>query len=147
MDGKQAGYEIPPEMRDFAEKSVEQARKAFDGFIGAARKTADTLQTSATTVQSNAQDVSRKTFSYAEQNITAAFELAQRLVRAKDPQEAMQIQAEFVRTQFAAMQSQMREFGAAAQSAMGQAGHQAADQTAAMGQAANQAANAATGRK
>ena len=22
-------YEIPPEMRDFAEKSVEQARKAF----------------------------------------------------------------------------------------------------------------------
>ncbi|HKH35041.1 MAG TPA: phasin, partial [Beijerinckiaceae bacterium] len=30
-------YEVPPEMREFAEKSVEQARKAIDGFIGAAR--------------------------------------------------------------------------------------------------------------
>ena len=147
MDGKQAGYEIPPEMRDFAEKSVEQARKAFDGFVGAARKTADTLQSSASSAQANAQDVSRKTFSYAEQNIMAAFDLAQRLVRAKDPQEAMQVQAEFVRTQFAAMQSQMREFGAVAQSAMGQAGSQAADHTAAMGRAANQASAAATGRK
>ena len=142
MDGRQTNYEIPPEMRDFAEKSVDQARKAFDGFIGAARKTADTLQSSATTAQVSAQDVSRKTFSYAEQNISAAFDLAQRLVRAKDVQEAMQIQAEFVRSQFAAMQSQMRDFGAVAQSAMGQAGNQAADQTAAVGQAANQAANA-----
>ena len=31
-------YEIPTEMRDFAEKSVDQARKAFDGFLGAAHK-------------------------------------------------------------------------------------------------------------
>jgi phasin len=120
MNGKQQNYEIPPEMRDFAEKSVEQARKAIDGFIGAAKKTADTLETSATTVQANAKDVSRKTFSYAEQNIAAAFDLAQRLVRAKDMQEAMQIQAEYVRSQFAAMQAQMKEFGSAAQSAMSQ---------------------------
>ena len=34
----QVPYEIPAEMRDFAEKSVEQARKAFEGFIGAAQK-------------------------------------------------------------------------------------------------------------
>jgi phasin len=120
MNGKQQSYEIPPEMRDFAEKSVEQARKAIDGFIGAAKKTADTLESSATTVQANAKDVSRKTFSYAEQNIAAAFDLAQRLVRAKDVQEAMQIQAEYVRSQFAAMQAQMKEFGSAAQSAMSQ---------------------------
>jgi phasin len=71
-------------------------------------------------VQASAQDLSRKTFSYAEQNIAAAFDLAQKLVRAKDMQEAMQIQAEFVRTQFNAMQTQMKEFGAVAQSAMGQ---------------------------
>ena len=120
MNGKQQNYEIPPEMRDFAEKSVEQARKAIDGFIGAAKKTADTLESSATTVQANAKDVSRKTFSYAEQNIAAAFDLAQRLVRAKDMQEAMQIQAEYVRSQFAAMQAQMKEFGSAAQAAMSQ---------------------------
>jgi phasin len=116
---KQQSYEIPPELRDFAEKSVEQARKAIDGFMGAARKTADTLESSATTVQDKAKDVSRKIYSYAEQNLAAAFDLAQRLVRAKDVQEAMQIQAEYVRSQFAAMQAQMKEFGSAAQSAMG----------------------------
>jgi hypothetical protein len=44
------------------------------------------------------------------------------MVRAKDMQEAMQIQAEFVRSQFEAMQSQMKEFGSLAQSAMKQPG-------------------------
>ena len=113
-------YDIPPEMRDFAEKSVEQARKAMDGFIGAAQKTVDTFEGSATTVQASAKDMTRKTFSYAEQNIAAAFELAQRMVRSKDVQEAMQAQAEFVRSQFEAMQTQMKEFGSMAQSAMKQ---------------------------
>jgi phasin len=64
--------------------------------------------------------MTQKTFSYAEQNISAAFDLAQRLVRAKDMQEAMQIQAEFVRSQFSSMQTQMKEFGSMAQSAMNQ---------------------------
>jgi phasin len=111
-------YEIPTEMRDFAEKSVEQARKAIDGFLSAAQKTVDTIETSADTMQASTKDLTRKTLSYAEQNIAAAFDLAQRLVRAKDPQEAMQLQAEYVRSQFAAMQAQMREFGTAAQGAV-----------------------------
>ena len=114
------GYDIPPEMRDFAEKSVEQARKAIDGFMSAAQKTVDTFEGSTNTLQATATDATRKTFSYAEQNLSAAFDLAQRMVRAKDPQEAMQIQAEFVRSQFQAMQTQMKEFGSMAQSAMQQ---------------------------
>jgi len=114
------GYQIPAEMRDFAEKSVEQARKAIDGFMGAAQKTVDTLEGQANTVQSSAKDATRKTFTYAEQNIAAAFDLAQKMVRAKDVQEAMQYQAEFVRSQFEAMQAQMKEFGSMAQSAMKQ---------------------------
>jgi phasin len=116
------GYEIPAEMRDFAEKSVEQARKAIDGFMGAAQKTVDTFEGSATTVQTSAKDATRKTFSYAEQNIAAAFDLAQKMVRAKDVQEAMQYQAEYVRSQFEAMQNQMKEFGSMAQTAMKQPG-------------------------
>lgn len=115
-------YEIPAEMRDFAEKSVEQARKAIDGFMNAAQKTVDTFEGSANTVQASAKDATRKTFTYAEQNLAAAFDLAQRMVRAKDMQEAMQIQAEFVRNQFEAMQTQMKEFGSIAQTAMKQPG-------------------------
>jgi phasin len=111
-------FEVPNEMRDFAEKSVDQARRAFDGFMGAAQRTVDTMENAGNTVQANAKDATRRTLSYAEQNVAAAFDLAQRLVRARDIQEAMQIQAEFVRSQFNAMQSQVKEFGAAAQSAM-----------------------------
>jgi phasin len=118
MEPPKVAYDVPPEMREFAEKSVEQARKA----VGAARKTADTLESSATSVQASSKEATRKTFSYAEQSIGAAFELAQKLVRAKDMQEAMQIQAEFARTQFAALQAQMKEFGSLAQSTMNQAG-------------------------
>ena len=33
-------FEIPNELRDFAERSVEQARKAFEGFLTVAQRTA-----------------------------------------------------------------------------------------------------------
>src|SRR5689334_12294617 len=109
-----AGYEVPAEMREFAERSVEQARKAIDGFMGAAQKTVDTFEGSANTAQASAKDVTRKTFTYAEQNIAAAFDLAQKMVRATSVQEAMQYQAEYLRAQFEAMQAQMKELGSVA---------------------------------
>jgi len=121
-------YEVPAEMRDFAEKSVEQARKAFDSFIGAARRTADTVQGSAELARSNALDASSRGFEYAEQNVNAAFDLAQKLVRSRDMQEAMQHQAEFVRSQFAAIQAQAKEFSGLAQSAMQQGAKSAMQQ-------------------
>ena len=111
-------YEVPAEMRDFAEKSVDQARKAFESFVGAARKTADTMQGSAEVARSSAQSVSARGFEYAEQN--AAFDFAKKLVRTKDMQEAVQLQAEFVRSQFAAMQSQAKDMGSMASSAIQQ---------------------------
>lgn len=118
-------YEIPTEMRDFAEKSVDQARKAFDSFIGAARRTADTVQGSADLARTNATSISARGFEYAEQNVNAAFDLAQKLVRSKDVQEAMQHQAEYIRSQFAAMQSQAKEFGGLAQNAFQQSAENA----------------------
>ncbi len=119
-------YEIPAEMRDFAEKSVDQARKAFDGFLTAAHKAVDTVQGSTTTMQSSASDATKKTLSYAEQNVAAAFDHAQKLVRAADFQEALQLQSEFARTQFAAIQAQLKELSELAQNAARTATNQAA---------------------
>ena len=113
-------YEVPAEMRDFAEKSVDQARKAFDSFIGAARRTADTVQGSTEAARTNVSTMSSRGFEFAEQNVNAALDLAQKLVRSTDVQEAMQHQAEFVRSQFAAIQAQAKEFGGLAQSAIQQ---------------------------
>ena len=111
MSKAPTSFEVPAEMRDAAEKSVEQARKAVDGVINAARRTAEQMENSVDKARANTTDTARRTFSYAEQNITAAFDLAQRIVRAQNPQEAAQIQAEYVRQQFEALQSQMKEFG------------------------------------
>lgn len=104
-------YQIPTEVRDFAEKSVEQARKAFEGFAGAAQKALDTSADVPFGLQS-AKDVSTKALSFAEANVNAAFDLAQKLVHAKDPQEVFKLQSEFVQAQLKTIQEQTKELGA-----------------------------------
>nr|WP_246736202.1 phasin [Enterovirga sp. DB1703] len=137
-------YEIPTEMRDFAEKSVEQARKAFDGFLSAAQKAVESIEGSTSSMQSSAADATRRTLSFAEQNITAAFDHAQRLVRAKDLQEAFQLQSDFAKAQFAAIQGQMKELGELASSAARTASSQAASAAGQAAAAARSAADQAT---
>ena len=110
-----SGYEIPAEMRDLAEKSVEQAKTAFDGFIGAANKAVAAVDTQTTTAQHQSRDLAKRAMGYAEQNVTAAFDLAQRLLHAKDVQEVVHIQTEFVKTQVSSLQAQMTEFGSTVQ--------------------------------
>lgn len=110
-------YQIPNEVRDFAEKSVEQARKAFEGFAGAAHKAIGSVETTTTSFQAGAKDVGVKAFGYAEANVNAAFDLAQKLLRAKDPQEVLQLQAEYVKSQVETIQTQAKELGAALQKA------------------------------
>ena len=107
-------FDVPTQMRQFAEQSVEQAKKAVDGFLSAAQKTAVTLETHASTAQSGAKDVGQKVMSFAEQNINHSFEFAQKLVRAKDVQEVMALQQEFLKAQMQAMQTQAKDLGATA---------------------------------
>ena len=116
-----------------AERSLTQTRQALDSFLGAARRTAETMEQTTEKVQAGAKDMAQRTLSLAEQNIRTSLDYAERLVRAKDLQEAARIQSEFVRTQAESMQAQMKEFGSAAQSAMSQATDQAASATSTKG--------------
>jgi phasin len=127
--GARMNFQVPEEMRTMAERSLTQTRQALDSFLGAARRTAETMEQTTEKVQAGAKDMAQRTLSLAEQNIRTSLDYAERLVRAKDLQEAARIQSEFVRTQAEAMQAQMKEFGSAAQSAMGQATDQAASAT------------------
>jgi phasin len=110
-------FDVPTQMRQFAEQSVEQAKKAVDGFLTAAQKTAAVLETQANSAQSGVKDVREKVMSLAEQNITNSFEFAQKLVRAKDIQEVIALQQEFLKSQVQAMQEQTKDLGAAAANA------------------------------
>src|SRR6195256_1097437 len=107
-------FDVPTQMRQFAEQSVEQARKAVDGFMTAAQKAVATAETQAGAVQTSAKDVGQKAMGFAEQNITNSFEFAQKLVRAKDIQEVMALQQEYLKSQMQAMQAQAKDLGATA---------------------------------
>jgi phasin len=104
-------FEIPAEMRSFAEKSVEQAKQAFDGFITAAQQAVTTLEGQAETARKGAKHMTEKAMNFAEQNVATSFDFAQKLVRAKDVQEVMRLQAEYIRTQMQVMAEQARELG------------------------------------
>jgi len=104
-------YEIPNELRDFAERSVEQARKAFEGFVTVAQKAAGTIDGAAQQAQAEAKSVNSQIFDYAEQNVNAAFDFAHKLVQAKDPQEAFNLQNEYLKAQISSLQAQAKELG------------------------------------
>ncbi len=105
--------EIPAEVRDFAEKTVDQARKAFEGFIEAAQKATAQAESTAVNLQSGAKDVSARAIGYAEENVRAAFDLAQKLISVKNPQEILSVQSEFLKSQLATVQAQAKELGEA----------------------------------
>jgi hypothetical protein len=85
--------EVPAELRDLAEKTIDQAEQAFSLFFDAASK------------------------SFTEQNMRAAFEHARKLVHATDLQEAMRIQSEFLRSQFTNAGEHMRQISGSVMSA------------------------------
>jgi phasin len=124
--------EIPSQTRDIAEKSVEQAREAFLGFMGAARAAekgveqareaflrfmgvARAAMRATETFSSGAKDAMTRATSFAEDNVKAGLDLAQKLVNVKDVQEILALQTEFAKSQLAAMQTQAKELGAVAQ--------------------------------
>lgn len=105
--------EIPPQIREMAEKSVDQAKKAFDSFVQQAHKAVSTMETQAVQMQSSAKDLNAKAMSFAEANIAASFAFAQKLVRAKDASEIASLQQAFVQDQMKALGEQAKEIGTA----------------------------------
>ena len=94
--------EVPAELRDLAEKTIDQAEKAFGLFFDAAGK-------SMTSMPGPGTEISRQALEFTEQNMRSAFEHARKLVHATDVQEAMRIQSEFLRSQFTSAGEHMRQ--------------------------------------
>lgn len=125
-------YEFPTEFRTFAEQGVEQARKAFSGFLDAANKAVDTF-TPPNTFNAGTGEVTRRTLAYAEQNVSAAFDLAQKLVQSRDVSEAIKHQADYLQTQVASLQDQLKDFTSAVQKAGEEATKTATSKVAGLG--------------
>ena len=102
-------FEIPPELRDLAEKNVEQARAAYGQFMD--------FLTQAMGAWANApggaefggfKTVQDKAIGFAKENAERSFALASDLARAKDIQEVVTLQSRYAQTQ-------MQTFGIQAQ--------------------------------
>ncbi|MHB2206319.1 phasin family protein [Methylobacterium sp. CM6257] len=115
MSVTQPSFEISTEMRDFAEKGVEQSRSAFITFVQNARKAMESAQAQTKTAELPISVAYVRGLEFFEQNLASTFDLAQKLVRANNLQDALQLQSEYVRTQFAALQSQAKELASTAQ--------------------------------
>ena len=97
-------------MRAIAEKSVEQARRP-SRFHSAAHRAMTAFEGQAESARQGAKDVTEKAMTFAERNITGSFDFAQRLVQAKDVEEMLKLQANYIKTQMQVLAEQAKELG------------------------------------
>ncbi len=97
---------VPPEMRKFAEQSVQQAKKAFDDLMTATQRAVSTFEGHASSAQTSALELQRKGVGYSERNVGASLEFAQKLLGAKDAQQVMALHADYVKSQMQALSEQ-----------------------------------------
>jgi phasin len=101
--------QMPESMRAVFETGVAQARAMFEQMMVATERSMSGFEGSARAFQSNAMDANRQIMTIAEENVTAALALAERLVQARDVQEMLQAHQSFVREQMERLGDQTRE--------------------------------------
>jgi phasin len=89
-------FQVSADMRAMVEKSLEQARQAFDGFIGAAQRAVDMF---GETAGKGAKDIAEKAVTFAEEDMAISFDFARQLVRARSVQDVLKLQTEYVNAQ------------------------------------------------
>jgi phasin len=104
-------FEIPKEMRSMAEASFDQARKTFENFLAGAQQTAARIEGQGATVRAGAKDIGARAVAYAETNVRASLDYAEKLLHAKDLAEVMRLHSEYVQNQMRALAEQASEMG------------------------------------
>src|ERR1700760_2248399 len=92
------------EMNVFAQQAKDQALAAADTYF-------DFMKKAVSSYPSTGNMFGDSLKNYAEKNIAVMQDYVHKLSRAKDFQEALRIQAEFMQSQFAAMGEQTKNLG------------------------------------
>jgi phasin len=106
-------FEFPAQMRELAERNVEQVRAACGQFMDAARKAQDMMGTMVpdNPMTAGAKQVQERTMRFTQQNMDASFSLASELAKAKDFKEMLEIQSRHAQLQMVAYSMQAQELG------------------------------------
>lgn len=105
-------FEIPKQLRELAEKNVEQARTAYAQFMDAITQAMSVWSTApSNVVMSGFRDVQELAIRFANENAEAGFALAGELANAKDVQGVLALQTRFAQTQLQTYARQAQELG------------------------------------
>jgi phasin len=102
-------FEVPEQMRAFAEKGVSQARDNYAKFKDAAETHNGTIEAVFTTASKGASEYSAKLMEFMKANTTAGLDFAQALIGLKSPSEAMELMTSYTKKQFETLTAQAKE--------------------------------------
>jgi len=98
-------------MREMAQTTLDRAKEAVSKYIAESQKLRVKADSSVRASYSTAKEMNEKAVAFAEANVQAGFELAERLLQAKDPQEMGTVYQSHLKEQIEKMSSQFRELG------------------------------------
>jgi phasin len=106
-------FEISQQMRELAEKNVEQARATYGQFMDAMTQAVSMWTKGLPTneLTNGFQNVQERAIGFAKDNAEASFSLASDLASAKDVQEIFSLQTRFAQSQMQSYASQAQELG------------------------------------
>ena len=102
-------FEVPEQMRAFAEKGVSQARDSYAKFKDAAETHNGTIEAVFTTASKGASEYSAKLMEFMKANTSTALDFAQQLLSVKSPSEAMELWTAHTKKQFETLTAQAKE--------------------------------------
>jgi phasin len=102
-------FEVPEQMRAFAEKGVSQARDSYARFKDVAETNNGTIEAVFTTASKGTSEYSAKLMEMMKANTTDTLNFAQELLAVKSPSEAVELWSSHVRKQFETLASQAKE--------------------------------------
>lgn len=102
-------FEVPEQMRAFAEKGVSQARDSYAKFKDVAESNNGTIEAVFTTASKGASEFSAKLMEMMKANSTATLDFAQELLGIKSPSEAAELWTSHVKKQFETVATQAKE--------------------------------------
>jgi phasin len=104
-------FQIPQELREFAEKNIEQARAAYGQLTEAMTQAVRAWSAPSTVMASGFKVVQERAIQFAKENADAGFALASELAKAKDLQDILRLQSNFAQTQMQSYARQAQELG------------------------------------
>src|SRR3984893_7772634 len=102
-------FEVPEQMRAFAEKGVSQARDSYAKFKDVAETNNGTIEAVFTTASKGYSQYSAKLMEIMKANSTASLDFAQELLSVKTPSEAMELWTSHAKKQYETLSAQAKE--------------------------------------